>query len=100
MNFARLNMRLHGCMTLCSKLKGRIEEVDEAYKSLEVAFGEGAVVTDGGSDRVAGGGGNVHPARQILIELSNFIAAFEKAEKDKEKNKEKKPTLSELLGGF
>ena len=93
---AILDERLHGCMTLCSKLKGRIEEVDDAYKSLEVAFGEGAVVTDGGSDRVAGGGGNVHPARQILIELSNFIAAFEKAEKDNTRRQGLAATLRKL----
>ena len=67
------------CQEHCAKLRAALDHVDSAYARLEAAFGEGAVMADAGG---GGGGGAVPPARQILIELSKFCAALEKAEKD------------------
>ena len=80
---AVLEEGLASCQEQCTKLRAALDSADDAYARLEAAFGAGAVVSE--SDAGGGGGGSgggVPPARQILIELSKFGAALDKADKD------------------
>ena len=91
---AVLEVGLGGCIELCGRLKTAIAGADASYSALEAAFGEGAVVVDG--DGGGGGVGAVPAARQILLELSNFVAALEKAERDNARQQGLAATLRKL----
>ena len=104
---------LEGGLGNCSELVARVDSALEAaeaeYGALQSAFGEQAIArpdsgesgvgAGGGGGGGGGGSGDVPQARQILIELSNFISSLEKAARDNKRQQGLAATLRKLRGG-